>query len=234
MHPVRELNCRVAALGYLTHDTKLIRLEILEGGPLAFSAGQYAKLVFPDVAEKYYSIASLPGDTGLEFHIRRTSDGSSSSHFVLDELSVGDAVEVTAPMGKSYFRTKHLGPVLCVAGGSGMAPIRCIVETALRDDPDRELHLYFGARDEPDIYLEDRFLELAEKHRNFTFTPVLSAPSGQTSRRTGFVHEAVAADIPSFEGWKAYLCGPPPMVNAMLELLRERRLAEDDIHADAF
>lgn len=233
MHPVRELSCRVEALGYLTHDTKLIRLEIVEGGPLAFSAGQYAKLVFPDIAEKYYSIASLPGDTGLEFHIRRAGEGSSS-HFVLDQLSVGDAVEVTAPMGKSYFRNRHEGPVLCVAGGSGLAPIRCIVETALRDDPGRELHLYFGARDEPDIYLEDRFVELLEKHRNFSFTPVLSAPSADTPRRTGFVHEAVATDIPSFQGWKAYLCGPPPMVNAMVELLRERGLSEDDIHADAF
>lgn len=233
MHPVRELNCRVERLGYLTHDTKLIRLEIVEGGPLAFSAGQYAKLVFPNIAEKYYSIASLPGDTGLEFHIRRAGEGSSS-HFVLDELSVGDAVEVTAPMGKSYFRTDHEGPVLCVAGGSGMAPIRCIVETALRDDPERELHLYFGARDEPDIYLEERFRELVGKHGNFSFTPVLSAPTGKTGRRTGFVHEAVAADIPAFAGWKAYLCGPPPMVNAMVDLLRKRGLAEGDIHADAF
>lgn len=233
MHPVREIHCRVEALGYLTHDTKLIRLEILKGGPLAFSAGQYAKLVFPDIAEKYYSIASLPGDTGLEFHIRRGGDGSSS-HFVLDELSVGDPVEVTAPMGKSYFRDDHIGPVLCVAGGSGMAPIRCIVETALRDDRGRELYLYFGARDEPDIYLEDRFLELAARHEHFTFTPVLSAPSGDTSRRTGFVHEAVGKDIPSFKGWKAYLCGPPPMVNAMVDLLRQRGLGEEDIHADAF
>ena len=233
MHPVREFSCRVETLGYLTHDTKLIRLEIVEGGPLSFSAGQYAKLVFPDIAEKYYSIASLPGDTGLEFHIRRAGEGSSS-HFVLDELSVGDRVEVTAPMGKSYFREDHSGPVLCVAGGSGMAPIRCIVETALRDDPDRELHLYFGARDEPDIYLEERFLELAQKHAQFRFTPVLSAPAAETKRRTGFVHEAVASDIPSFDGWKAYLCGPPPMVNAMVDLLRHRGMSDEDVHADAF
>jgi len=233
MHRVREIDCRVESLGYLTHDIKLIRLAIVAGGPLDFSAGQYAKLIFPNIAEKFYSIASLPGDTGLEFHIRRAGEGSSS-HFVLDELSVGDKVEVTAPMGKSYFRGEHRGPVLCVAGGSGMAPIRCIVETALRDDPDRELHLYFGARDEHDIYLEERFTHLAREHGQFSFTPVLSAPSGETRRRTGFVHEAVAVDIASFAGWKTYLCGPPPMVNAMIELLHQRGLGDQDIHADAF
>ena len=90
MHDVREINCEVDAFGELTHDTRSIRLKILDGGPLRFSAGQYAKVVYPNGIEKYYSIASIPGDTGLEFHIRRSGEGTSSSHFVLDELGVGD------------------------------------------------------------------------------------------------------------------------------------------------
>jgi len=234
MHEVRDIECAVEALDQLTHDTRLIRLAVVDGDPLVFSAGQYAKVVFPNKVEKYYSIASLPGDKGIEFHIRRSGEGTSSSHFVLDELSVGDPVTVTAPMGNSYFRAEHRGAVLCVAGGSGMAPIRCIVETALRDEPSREIHLYFGVRDEQDIYFEERFSALAETHANFHFTPVLSEASGDTERRTGFVHEAIGEDHKNFAGWKAYLCGPPIMVESVAKLLKERGVHEDDIYADAY
>jgi len=234
MHDVREINCEVDAFGELTHDTRSIRLKIMEGGPLAFSAGQYAKVVYPNGIEKYYSIASIPGDTGLEFHIRRSGEGSSSSHFVLDELAIGDPVTVTAPMGESYLRADHPGPMLCVAGGSGLAPIRSIVETSLRDQPEREVHLYFGVRDERDIYFEERFTSLADSHDRFFFTPVLSEPSGETARRTGFVHEAVASDLSDFSNWKAYLCGPPIMVDSVKDLLKQHGVHDDDIYADAY
>ena len=234
MHDVREINCEVEAFGELTHDTRSIRLKILEGGPLTFSAGQYAKVVYQNGTEKYYSIASIPGDTDIEFHIRRSGEGTSSSHFVLDKLTIGDPVTVTAPMGGAYLRADHPGPMLCVAGGSGLAPIRSIVETSVRDQPEREIHLYFGVRDERDIYFEERFSSLANTHEQFFFTPVLSEPSGKTKRRTGFVHEAIAADLSNFANWKAYLCGPPIMVDSVKDLLKQHDVHDDDIYADAY
>ncbi len=235
-HPPRELQCRVEQLDFLTHDIRRIRLEIVSGGPLVFSAGQYANMACPGQSGRDYSIASLPDDPGLEFHVRRGGTGSTS-HFVLDELSIGDPVVVRAPMGSSFLREDHRGTMLCVAGGSGMAPMRCIVEVALHLDPMRLLHLYFGVRDERDIYFEERFRELEEKHRDFRFTPVLSEPSGATERRTGFVHEALTADLGdaiSLEGAKAYIAGPPVMVETAVDLLKQRGLSEEDIHADAF
>lgn len=234
MHEVRDIKCEVETLDQLTHDTRLIRLAVAEGGPLEFSAGQYAKVIYANDVEKYYSIASLPGDTGIEFHIRRSGDGTSSSHFVLDELNIGDPVTVVAPMGNSYFRSDHKGPILCVAGGSGMAPIRCIAETAIAADNNREIHLYFGVRDEQDVYFEERFTALAKEHDHFHFTPVLSEPSGGTDRRVGFVHEAIADDLTAFPDWKAYLCGPPIMVESVAKLLKDRGVHEDDIYADAY
>jgi len=234
MHEVRDIKCQVETLDQLTHDTRLIRLSVTDGPPLEFSAGQYAKVIYANNVEKYYSIASLPGDKSIEFHIRRSGDGGSSSHFVLDELSIGDPVMVTAPMGNSYFRADHEGPILCVAGGSGMAPIRCIAETAIAREDGRDVHLYFGVRDEQDIYFEKRFSALTEEHAHFHFTPVLSEASSKTDRRTGFVHEAIKDDLPSFEGWKAYLCGPPIMVDSVIKLLKERGVHEDDIYADAY
>ena len=234
MHEVRDIKCQVETLDQLTHDTRLIRLSVTDGPPLEFSAGQYAKVIYANNVEKYYSIASLPGDTSIEFQIRRSGDGGSSSHFVLDELSIGDPVTVTAPMGNSYFRADHKGPILCVAGGSGMAPIRCIAETAIARGDGRDVHLYFGVRDEQDIYFEKRFSALTEEHAHFHFTPVLSEASSKTDRRTGFVHEAIEDDLPSFDGWKAYLCGPPIMVDSVTKLLKERGVHEDDIYADAY
>ena len=234
MYEVRDIKCKVEALDQLTHDTRLIRLSVTDGKSLEFSAGQYAKVVYANNVEKYYSIASLPGDTSIEFHIRRSGDGSSSSHFVLDELSIGNPVTVTAPMGNSYFRADHEGPILCVAGGSGMAPIRCIAETAIAREDGREVHLYFGVRDEQDIYFEERFSALAEEHAHFHFTPVLSEASGETNRRTGFVHEAIGIDLPAFDDWKAYLCGPPIMVESVTKLLKDRGVHEGNIYADAY
>ena len=234
MHDVQDIKCRVENFDQLTHDTVLIRLTFIESAPLKFSAGQYAKVIYANEVEKYYSIASLPGDTGIEFHIRRSSEDSSSSHFVLDNLNIGDPVTVIAPMGESYYRADHKGPILCVAGGSGMAPIRSIVETAVAKGNNQEIHLYFGVREEQDIYFEKRFSKLSDERRNFYFTPVLSEPSVPTDRRTGFVHEAVAADHHNFNCWKAYICGPPIMVESVIEILKGRGMLEDDIYSDAF
>lgn len=115
-----------------------------------------------------------------------------------------------------------------------MAPIRCIAETAIARGDGRDVHLYFGVRDEQDIYFEKRFSALTEEHAHFHFTPVLSEASSKTDRRTGFVHEAIEDDLPSFDGWKAYLCGPPIMVDSVTKLLKERGVHEDDIYADAY
>ncbi len=233
MLAVRDLTCRVAAIDPLTRDIRRVRLEILEGGPLVFAAGQYASIRFPGQPARDYSIASLPGEPMLEFHIRSSATGTAS-RYVLERLRAGDTVRLRAPFGESYLREDHHGPILAVAGGSGLGPMRSIVETALARAPDRSVTLYFGVRDECDLYMEDRFRALMDRHAGFRFVPVLSEPSGPSSRRTGFVHEAVARDIPHLAGWKAYLAGPPPMVEATVAVLAARGLSAADIHADSF
>ena len=203
---VRDIKCEVEAFDKLTPTA--IRLTVSEGPPLAFKAGQYAKVVYPNDVEKYYSIASLPGDNGIEFHIRRSGDGESSSHYVLDQLSIGDPVMVTAPMGSSYFRDEHTGPILCVAGGSGLAPIRSIAETAIAKDGAREVHLYFGVRDERDIYFEERFSNSHGRMRTFISLGAFRAV-GRNRAPNGIVHEAVAADLSDCCGWKAHFVVRP-------------------------
>ena len=178
-------------------------------------------------------MANRPDQSTLEFHVRAVQDGQVSN-FVHRELKAGMKVEVNGPGGTSYLRTKHQGPILAIAGGSGLAPIKSIIETALFERLSQPIHFYFGVRDERDMYLEHHFQTLAAQHPNFKFTPVLSHASGATSRRTGFVTDAVQADFPALNEFKAYLCGPPPMVEAAQRLLPDLGIANENIHADAF
>jgi naphthalene 1,2-dioxygenase ferredoxin reductase component len=232
-HPLRRLTCRVAALDNATHDIKRVRLAIEAGGPFTFSAGQYAAVTFAGQAPRDYSMANRPDETALEFHIRRTSGGAASIH-AATVLRVGDTVTVEGPYGGSWLRDRHTGPILAIAGGSGLAPIKSIVESALAAGMAQPIELYLGVRAERDLYLEDHFRTLAARHANLRFVPVLSQPDGGTTRRQGFVHEEAAADHADLDGTKAYLAGPPVMVEAATALLLAHGMRREDIHADAF
>ena len=237
-HPLRELTCRVGALDDMTHDIKRIRLTIEDGGPFTFAAGQYAAVGFDAIPLRDYSMANVPsrdpeGIGEIEFHVRFLAGGASSA-YVAKTLRPGETVRVQGPYGSSFLRENHTGPIVAIAGGSGLAPVKSIVETALALNMKQPIHLYFGVRAERDLYLEDHFKTLAARHPNLNFIPVLSEPSGKTHRRTGFVHQAVAQDIADFDGCKAYIAGPPVMVEAASALLAGRGMRREDIHADAF
>ena len=231
-HPRRILSCRVIGIDDATHDIKRIRLGIVSGGPFDFSAGQFASVTFDGCPPRDYSMASLPGDPTLEFHVRHGSGGATSA-YVRDRLKLGDAVRVEGPFGASHLRESHRGPIIAVAGGSGLAPIKSIVERALALVLPQPIHLYFGVRTPRDLYLEEYFAALADRHANFHFTPVVGEAAG-SGQRSGLVHDAVAADFASFDGCKAYLAGPPALVEAATALFEQRGMRRADIHADAF
>jgi CDP-4-dehydro-6-deoxyglucose reductase/ferredoxin-NAD(P)+ reductase (naphthalene dioxygenase ferredoxin-specific) len=231
-HPRRVLTCRVVSLDDATHDIKRVRLSVEAGGPFTFSAGQFASVTFAGCAPRDYSMANVPGDDVLEFHIRHAEGGTVSAH-VARSLKAGDGVRVEGPFGTSYLREAHRGPIIAVAGGSGMAPMKSIVERAIALKLPQHIYFYFGVRSERDLYLEDHFTSLARQHANLHFVAVIADGDG-TRRRSGLVHEAVAADFDEFDGCKAYLAGPPAMVEAASRLLEQRGLHRIDIHADAF
>jgi CDP-4-dehydro-6-deoxyglucose reductase/ferredoxin-NAD(P)+ reductase (naphthalene dioxygenase ferredoxin-specific) len=232
-HPRRHLNCRVAAIVDATHDIKRIELVIDGANPLIFSAGQYARLTFPGTPPRDYSMASQAGGKTLEFHIRRVPGGAASER-IHGHLKLGDPVLVEGPFGSSYLREQHAGPILCVAGGSGIAPIKGIVEAAIARGMKQPIHVYFGARSGRDLYLVEHFEALAQRHPNLNFTPVLCDAPLEGRWRTGFVTDAIARDLHDFDGWKAYVAGPPPMVEAAVQMSRARGLRFEDLHADVF
>ena len=232
-HPLRELSCRVGALERATHDITVVCLSVEDGGPFSFSAGQYAALSFGDLPPRDFSMANRTDQADLEFHIRAI-DGGVVSPFVHAELRVGDKVRLSGPMGLAYLRDLHTGPIAAAAGGSGLAPIKSIVETALAMGMLQPISLYFGARDEADLYLVEHFQDLARRHDNLTFQPVLSEASGPTERRQGMLADVMAEDLNDLDGCKVYAAGPPPMVEAVRALAGRLGLREGDLHADPF
>ena len=233
VHASRRLECRVGAIEQATHDIRILRLKTTNGGPFDYTAGQYAALTFAGLPPRDFSMASAPGADLLEFHIRLTAGGLVSGH-VMAELAVGDVVELRGPMGTAHYRENHRGPILLLAGGSGLAPIKAIVESALAGGARQEMFLYFGARTERDICLEDHFKGLAKRHPGLDYTVVLSEPDDATDRRTGFLADAVTADFADLDGYKAYLAGPPVMVESCTQVLTATGLDRRDCHADAF
>lgn len=233
VHPSRVLRCRVAAMKNLTHDIKEVRLSIEAGGPLDFSPGQYLQVRFGALEPRDFSMANTPQESEVFFHIRRVPGGVSST-YVFEQLAVGDQVSASGPHGTAYLRRNSEAPIVAIAGGSGLAPIRSIIVTAVRSGMRQPIHLYIGVRAERDVYLEEELRTLAQAHPNLQVHYVLSEPDGPSVRRAGWVHEAVAADFATLAGYRAYLAGPPPMVEAASRLLQDKGMELSAIHADAF
>jgi CDP-4-dehydro-6-deoxyglucose reductase/ferredoxin-NAD(P)+ reductase (naphthalene dioxygenase ferredoxin-specific) len=230
--PIRQATARVVGIEDSTHDIKRLRLE-LDGAPLIFAAGQYVQLQFGRLPARSFSMANRPDEHILEFHIRRTASGGASA-YVAEQLRLNERVELKGPFGSAALRSNHGGPMIAAAGGSGLAPIRSIVRTALAARVTQPIHLYFGARDERDVYYERELLQLADDHPNLRVEVILSSAEDPVDRRTGYVHDAIADDLPTLADTKLYVAGPPPMVAAVTALARSRGALESDIHADAF
>ncbi len=231
LHPSRVMRCRVLALEDLTYDIKGLRLAVEAGGPMTFSAGQYAELEFAPGLSRHYSMANMPDEPEPLFHVRHLSGGRTSS-YVANRLKVGDKVKVSGPLGVSYLRDNHRGPVVLIAGSSGLAPIQSILCTLLARGYPAPVTLYFGVRSERDLYHEGLLRDLAAKHRNFSYHVVLSEQKGAHGRRYGLVHDAIEVHDP--QQAMAYVAGPPVMVEAATASLTARGLAPRQIHADAF
>jgi ferredoxin-NAD(P)+ reductase (naphthalene dioxygenase ferredoxin-specific) len=178
-------------------------------------------------------MAGLERDELLEFHIRLVADGMVSG-YVASRLQIGDSVRVSGPLGTSYLRRTHQGPMICVAGGTGLAPVLSIVRGALEAGHDQAIHLYFGVRSEHDLYAQQQLEELAASHAKLHIHIVIADGPVRDGHRAGLLTDAIARDWQTFEDWRAYICGAPAMVDAVKEVLLARKLAAAHVYADAF
>jgi CDP-4-dehydro-6-deoxyglucose reductase/ferredoxin-NAD(P)+ reductase (naphthalene dioxygenase ferredoxin-specific) len=230
--PVREFTAIVRAIKQETHDIINVAVALEGDCGFDFAAGQYAELTFDGCPPRPYSMANRAGAPELEFHIRRLPGGVVSNH-AASMVRRGDRLRVLGPFGRAHLRLRDPKPIVALAGGSGLGPITSIVETAVAEGFRQPIRIYFGARAERDIYAEERYAALVARHPNVSFEAILSSEL-TSRRRTGLVANVATADIANFRGWKAYLAGPPAMVEAASELLIAKGMAADDVHADAF
>jgi naphthalene 1,2-dioxygenase ferredoxin reductase component len=231
VHPARILKATVQAVESLTHDIK--RVVLKPAKPLEFSPGQYAQLQFTPEYIRPYSMAGLPGDDTLEFHVRVVPEGRVSG-YIANLLKPGDAVRVSGPLGTAYLRCRHEGPMLCVAGGTGLAPVLSVVRGAIAHGLRNPIHLYVGVRSPRDIYGLHWLTELQKKHPALKVHVAVASGGDPRKHRCGLVTEAIEQDFPTLDGWRAYLCGSPPMVEAATVLARHKGIDAARIHADAF
>jgi ferredoxin-NAD(P)+ reductase (naphthalene dioxygenase ferredoxin-specific) len=223
---------RVFSIDRVAHDVVVLTLSLPHGKTLDFRPGQFAKLRFGKLPARSYSMASRPREEHLMFHIRVLPQGRVSQH-VATKLKPGDSVEVQAPFGDAYWAGPAKGPLLLLAGGTGLAPMLSVLAAALSDGQASNLiHLYHGVRTEADMYAGDLLRRHSQEHK-FRFVPVYSQATDPQSRQA-HLHEAVAEDFDALDDANIYVSGPPPMVEAVKTLAMRRGAAADRVRADAF
>ncbi|MDR3367951.1 phenol 2-monooxygenase domain-containing protein [Rhodoferax sp.] len=240
--PVQDYRGTVTRLQDLTPTVKGVWIKLDVPDHMVFQAGQYINLVVPgETQSRAFSIASAPSQDGeIELNVRRVPGGVATG-WVHDTLKVGDTVQFSGPYGRFFVRqTQHEAaqlPYLFLAGGSGLSSPRSMILDLLENHCQRQIALVNGARHQAELYHHDEFTALAAQHPQFTYVPVLSnepEDSGWTGAR-GFVHDAAKAHFANdFRGRKAYLCGPPLMIDACINTLMQGRLFERDIYTEKF
>jgi phenol hydroxylase P5 protein len=234
--PVRDFAATIAGLDDLTHDVKGVVLAL--DSPIDFQAGQYINLTVPGVeGARAFSIANPPGlNTVVELHVRLVPGGAATP-VIHSDLKVGDRLTFSGPYGRFFVRKSQPGSMLFMAGGTGLSSPRSMILELLAEGCSETITLIHGVRTQADLYGREEMEALAAAHGNFTYVPALSdepADSGWTGAR-GFVHD-VAQSLTDgmFAGYKAYLCGPPPMIEACIRTLMKGRLFEQDIFTEKF
>jgi ferredoxin-NAD(P)+ reductase (naphthalene dioxygenase ferredoxin-specific) len=231
VHPAKIIKATVHSVESLTCDVRRVLLNPAK--PIEFSPGQYLQLQFTPAHIRPYSMAGLANGGMLEFHVRVVPDGRVSG-YISNDLKPGDAVRVSGPLGTAYLRRKHEGPMLCVAGGTGLAPILSILRGAIAGGMTNPTHVYFGVRSPRDVYGLEWLAELERCHPSLKVHVVLTSGGNPREQRCGLVTEAIGQDFDTLEGWRAYLCGSPPMVEAATVLARQKGIDPGRVHADAF
>lgn len=236
--PTRQA-ARLTEIRDITHDMREFRF--LSHEDARFLPGQYAMLDLPGLgASRAYSLSNTAnGQREWHFQVRRVPHGKGT-HILFDRLAVGDEIGLDGPYGVAYLRTESPRDIVCVAGGSGLAPMLSIARGASEAGmlADRKLFFFYGARTPRDVCGEEMLASLEQFNGRITFVPVVSLPydNGQWHGATGYVHDQLAHVLPdAFERYEFYFAGPPPMTQALQELLMVgHRVPFGQIHFDRF
>ncbi len=236
--PVRNVTATVTRIDALTPTIKGVVARVDDPDGLPFQAGQYVNVQLPDRDEhRPFSFANSPSDPHqIELDVRLVPGGAATT-WIHERLQVGDTLHLAGPYGMFHVRQSANVPMIFMAGGSGLSSPRSMILDLLERGCTLPITLIHGARTADELYHVDELTSLADRTPTFTYLPTLSHEpdgSGWAGAR-GFVHEAAKAHFANdFRGHKAYLCGPPAMIDACITTLMQGRLFERDIYQEQF
>ncbi|MCB5185682.1 CDP-6-deoxy-delta-3,4-glucoseen reductase [Methylobacillus gramineus] len=234
--PPRIMPVRVEKLEKLSHDVMGMTLKLPSNERMQFMAGQYIEFLLKDGRRRAFSLANAPyHDRFLELHMRLVP-GGQFTHYVFSEMQEKTILRLEGPFGTFYLREESDSPVIFVAGGTGFAPVKGIIEHALHHGVQRKMILYWGARSKQDIYMHELPLKWQAEHPLFEYIPVLSdpAPEDDWQGRTGLVHHAVLEDHADLSDYQVYCCGAPQMVETAHQDFQAHGLPAHEFFSDAF
>lgn len=235
----KMIPCRVVKIDRPAPDVAVLKLQLPMNENMMFSAGQYLDFILKDGKRRSYSIATAPAPEGvvqLELHLRHTPRGVFTDH-VFTKMKERELLRFEGPLGSFFLREDSTKPIVLLASGTGFAPIRSIVDYALRKKLQRPMTLYWGCRQKRDLYMMEVAERWAADSPSFKFIPVLSdaVPEDHWSGRIGFVHRAVMEDFPDLSGYQVYACGAPIVIDsAQRDFTAQCELPEDEFFADSF
>ena len=221
---------KIDSVDFPVSDVAVLRLRLPPTANFNYLPGQYLDLMYNGITRSY-SIASAPAENNmLELHIRKVENGKFS-HFVFNEFKPNQLLRMQGPVGTFFVRSNEK-PLIFLAGGTGFAPVKAMVEALIKQDDKRAIHIYWGARTQNDIYsnLPDQW---ALKYPHIKSHVVISDDE-QWKGRSGFVHQAVLNDFDKLNEFVVYACGAPAMINIARQTFIEKGLDEHSFIADAF
>jgi CDP-4-dehydro-6-deoxyglucose reductase len=236
-YPIKKMPSRVTTIEKVAPDVVVLTLQLPASERLNYRAGQYIEIMLRDNKRRSYSMASAPVEGGpVSLHIRHMPGGLFTDQ-VFGTMKERDILRFEGPMGTFFLREDSDKPVVLLASGTGFAPLKAIVEHMINEQSPRPITLYWGARRPHDLYMDALCRQWAADLPQFTYVPVVSEalPEDTWSGRTGFVHQAVMADLPDLSGHQVYACGAPVMVDsANRDFVQLCQLPADEFYADAF
>lgn len=235
--PIKKLPCRVQSIEHAADDVAVLKVKLPASEQFRFSPGQYIDFILDGGRRRSFSIANAPGAADhLELHIRRIEGGSFTGH-VFDAMKPRDILRFEGPLGTFGWSTAASTPAVLMAGGTGFAPLKSMIEALIAAGTTRPMTLYWGARTREGLYMDALAREWEQTLPDFRYIPVLSEAHDDDNwtGRTGLVHHAVMADLQDLSAHEVYACGAPAMIDAArTDFLRDCRLPAESFHADAF